>query len=190
MSGRGVRDSSIRGQTGMPAGVHASRRWEYRSGFNFLGLPLVHIVIGRDPRTGRLGRAVGVIAIGRIAIGGVAIGQAAIGVFPIGQVALGLVLAFGQLSLGGWEAFGQLAAASHLAIGQAALAESAVGQVAVARYAICQAGLGDHIHWMGRSSPEALRHFREQFPTLYQLIGGWVEPAEARPLPPAEAPVP
>ncbi len=175
------------GRTGRDS---SARRWEYRSGFNFLGIPLVHIVIGRDPQTGRPGRAVGVIAVGRIAIGGVAIGQAALGIVPIGQVALGLFLAFGQLSLAGWEAFGQAAAASRLAVGQAAMAESAIGQVAVARYGICQAGIGAHIHSMKRRSPEALRHFREQFPAWWDVIGSWIEPAGSGSAPPAEAPRP
>lgn len=183
-------EGARRREVGSTGRYRSANRWEYRSGFNFLGLPLVHIVIGRDPQTGRLGRAVGVIAIGRIAIGGVAIGQAALGIIPIGQVALGLFLAFGQLSLGGWEAFGQVAAASRLAVGQAVMAESAIGQVAVARYGICQAGIGACIHSMGHPSPEALRHFREQFPAMWNVIGGWIEPAESNSAPPAEAPGP
>lgn len=185
-----VMEGALRRGAGRTGRYPSANRWEYRSSFNFLGFPLVHIVIGRDPQTGRMGRAMGVIAIGRIAIGGIAIGQAAIGICPIGQVALGLLLAFGQLSLGGWESFGQLAAASRLAVGQVAVAESAIGQVAVARYGICQAGIGGHIHSMKRRSPEAIRHFREQFPVLWDEIGNWIEPAGSGSAPPAEAPGP
>ena len=61
--------------------------------------------MGRDPQTGALGRAVGIIAVGRFAFGVIALGQVAVGVLPIGQISLGLLLALGQVSVSGYEAF-------------------------------------------------------------------------------------
>jgi len=86
-------------------------RVEYRSRRTVAGWPLVHIVFGPDPRTGRrvvargviaVGeRAVGVVALGAVACGGLAVGPAAIGIVAFGAVAAGLVLAAGAGAVGG-----------------------------------------------------------------------------------------
>ena len=55
----------------------AAPRFEYRSRLSIAGLPLVHIVRGIDPSSGRRPPAVGVIAVGQVAIGLIAIGQVA-----------------------------------------------------------------------------------------------------------------
>ncbi len=93
-------------------------RVEYRSRRTVAGWPLVHIVFGPDPRTGRrvvargviaVGeRAVGVVALGAVACGGLAIGAAAIGIVAFGAVAVGLLLAAGTGAVGG-IAFGVVA---------------------------------------------------------------------------------
>jgi hypothetical protein len=93
-------------------------RVEYRSRRTVAGWPLVHIVFGPDPRTGRrvvargviaVGeRAMGVVALGAVACGGLAIGPAAIGIVAFGAVALGLLLAAGAGAVGG-IAFGVVA---------------------------------------------------------------------------------
>jgi predicted Ser/Thr protein kinase len=86
-------------------------RVEYRSRRTVAGWPLVHIVFGADPRTGRrvvargviaVGeRAVGVVALGAVACGGLAVGPAAIGIVAFGAVAAGLLLAVGAGAVGG-----------------------------------------------------------------------------------------
>jgi hypothetical protein len=63
--------------------------------------PLVHIAWGRDPQTGKLRVANGVIAIGQFAKGDVAIGQLAYGkCFALGQLAASWVAAIGMLAIG------------------------------------------------------------------------------------------
>lgn len=166
-------DSAIRelraGRTAKNRGAKGDR-WEYRSGMRILGLPLFHIVIGRDPETGRVGKALGVIAIGRVAFGVLPIGQVAIGILPIGQLAIGVLFAFGQAAFAGYDALGQVAVASHFAAGQLAAAISAIGQFAVGRFVICQVGWGQYVWSTKVKDPEALQHFREMFGWLLDAI--------------------
>jgi hypothetical protein len=145
--------------------AYARPRWEYKSEFTVLGLPLIHIVTGRDAK-GRVGKAVGVVAIGRMAFGVLPIGQLAIGLLPIGQFALGAIFALGQLAIAGYDAVGQVAIASHFSLGQFALAASAIGQLAVGRYVLCQVGFGQHVYSSKAKDPEVLEHFREMFDWL------------------------
>ena len=53
------------------------RAFEYRSRLKIGRLPLVHVVSGIDPSTGRRPPAIGVIAVGQVAVGIVAVGQVA-----------------------------------------------------------------------------------------------------------------
>jgi hypothetical protein len=158
------------GEVRMPD--HKGRsRYEYRSKTQFLGLPLVHIVIGRDPKTGRVGKAVGIVALGRMAFGVLPIGQLAVGLCPIGQLSIGLVFALGQAAFAGYDVLGQLAVSSHFALGQFAAAASAIGQLAVGRYVVAQIGWGRYVWSTKVKDPEALEHFREMFQWLFDLVG-------------------
>jgi hypothetical protein len=103
-------------------------------------MPLVHIAIGRDPRTGKIATAKGFIAIGRKAVGVIAIGQAAAGVIAIGQAATGIV-ALGQVAVGAFIGIGQLAVGTF-ALGQAALGVFAFGQGACGVWAAGQFSFG------------------------------------------------
>jgi hypothetical protein len=106
----------------------ASPAFEYRSRLRIGRLPLVHVVSGIDPSTGRRPPAVGVFAVGQIAIGVVAIGQVAIGAISIGQAAIALGWGVGQLAWG-LLAAGQVAAGLLGSVGQVALGPHAVGMV-------------------------------------------------------------
>jgi len=163
------------------------RRREYRSDYRLFGLPLFHLVVGRDPQTGALGRAVGIIAVGRFAFGVIALGQVAVGVLPIGQISLGLLLALGQVSVSGYEAFGQVAVAPRLAVGQVGVGGHALAQVGVGRYVIAQAGRGAHVHSAEQPCAAALASFHSEFPTLFGLLRRVVGDS-LRPDRPAEAP--
>lgn len=158
-------EEAVRELRSIGAGPRAPRpmRYEYRSPFSFLGLPWVHVVIGRDPETGRVGKAVGILAIGRIAFGVIPIGQIAIGIVPIGQLAVGLLGALGQAAFAGYDAIGQVAVASHFALGQIAVATSSIGQFALGRFVLAQIGWGTHVWSTKLRDPEALEHFREMF---------------------------
>jgi len=145
-------------------------RYEYRSDASLFGLPLVHVVLGRHPETGRVGKAVGIVAIGRIAFGVLPIGQLAIGIVPIGQLALGVVFAVGQGAIAGYDAIGQLAVGSHFALGQFAAAASAIGQLAVGRYVLAQIGWGRYVFSTKIKDPEVLEHFRGMFNWVLDLL--------------------
>lgn len=116
--------------------THTPGENEYRSKAHIFGIPLVHIVRGPDPSTGRLVWAKGVIAIGHLAIGGIAIGTIsyggiALGVIPFGFFAFGAVaaglFAIGGVALGGLFAAGGVAVAVQVAVGGLALARHAMG---------------------------------------------------------------
>src|SRR6478609_3283513 len=107
---------------------HAPSSFEYRSRLKVFGLPLVHVVRGIDPSSGRRPTAVGIIAIGQVAVGVVAIGQVAIGGISLGQAAIGLGWGIGQLAFG-LMAAGQVAAGLLGAAGQLAVAPHALGMV-------------------------------------------------------------
>lgn len=85
--------------------------YEWRSKAEIFSLPLVHIAVGKDIKTGKLLVAKGIIAIGQFAIGIIAIGQFAIGlifglaqfavgIFAVAQFALGIIFGMGQFATG------------------------------------------------------------------------------------------
>jgi RNA polymerase sigma factor (sigma-70 family) len=113
--------------------------WEYRSRFELLGLPFIHIRFNRsanqkqsvkawiaigDMAFGLLfafgGVAVAPFSIGGVAIGLMSWGGAATGIFVIGGFALG-AWAFGGFALG-WQAFGGCAVGWNAAMGGLAMA--------------------------------------------------------------------
>jgi hypothetical protein len=106
----------------------SSPAFEYRSRLRIGRLPLVHVVSGIDPSTGRRPAAIGVFAVGQVAVGIVAVGQVAIGAISIGQAAIALGWGVGQLAWG-LLAAGQVAAGLLGSIGQVAFGPGAIGMV-------------------------------------------------------------
>jgi hypothetical protein len=102
--------------------------FEYRSRLRIGRLPLLHVVRGIDPSTGRRPPAVGVFAVGQVAVGVVAIGQVALGAISIGQAAIGIGWGIGQAACG-LLAAGQVAAGLLGAVGQVALGPRGLGMV-------------------------------------------------------------
>ncbi len=105
---------------------------EYTSRLRFLGLPLLHVAIGRTAK-GRSERGVarGWIAVGDVAFGVLfALGGVAMGGVAMGGLGLG-VLGLGGLALGIWSA-GGLAAGVHAMAGAAFGIVGAMGGLAVA----------------------------------------------------------
>jgi len=107
---------------------HRPSSFEYRSRLKVFGLPLVHVVRGIDPSSGRRPTAVGIIAVGQVAVGVIAIGQVALGGIALGQASIGLGWGIGQLAFG-LLAAGQVAAGLLGAAGQLAVAPHALGMV-------------------------------------------------------------
>lgn len=104
--------------------------FEYKSKRMLCGLPLLHIVGGRDPVTGKIRTAHGFFAIGDKARGVFALGGIAHGYFACGGIATGLVtfggLSLGLISIGGF-ALGLLLACGGLSIGTLAMGGLALG---------------------------------------------------------------
>jgi hypothetical protein len=126
--------------------------YEYRSTAAIGELPLLHMVTGLDPATGRKRIARGVIAIGDIAVGGLAVGGLSFGLVSVGGVSIGLV------SLGG------LAIAAGLALGGGAVGAVAIGGGAAGWYAVGGAAVGAHtVSGLG-ADPVAVAFFQRWFP--------------------------
>ncbi len=122
--------------------------WEFRSRTELLGMPLIHIRLGKpSPNWSPVKAWIaagdfaygGLFALGGVAIAPVCVGGLAIGLISWGGVALGAFvlggLAFGGWAFGGmaigWQAFGGCAVAWNAAMGGLAVArEFAVGGVA------------------------------------------------------------
>jgi predicted Ser/Thr protein kinase len=114
--------------------VHAGGR-DYRTRQTLFGLPLMHVVWGIDPATGRPRVAKGILAVGPAAFGVIAVGFSAWGLFPCGLIAGGFwpvgLFAVGFAAVGlaaaGFQAVGLLALAFWSAVGLVAVAPSPIG---------------------------------------------------------------
>jgi predicted Ser/Thr protein kinase len=132
--------------------------YEYRSRRKLFGLPLVHIVSGIDPVTGRTKVAKGIIAIGEKAVGVLALGGASLGVIALGGAAFGLIT-MGGCSVGLLVALGGFALAGGLAVGGMAVAGVvAIGGGAVGYYALGGWAVGVHA-WGGNAQDPAVPEF-------------------------------
>jgi tRNA A-37 threonylcarbamoyl transferase component Bud32 len=154
---------------------------EYKSKATFLGWPLVHVVSGLDPITGRPRTAKGWLAIADVAaVGGVAIS----GVAAVGGVAISGCLAAGVVSLTGVLAVGLVAlggmAVGGLAVGGIAAGFFAVGGIAAGFFAVGGVPVGWHTLGTNADATGFLQAVRE----FFTLQGAPPPP------PPVEAPLP
>ncbi|MCX5681855.1 MAG: hypothetical protein NT079_06290 [Candidatus Omnitrophica bacterium] len=108
--------------------------YEWKTKASVWGLPLIHIAIGRDRKTGKLLIAKGVVAIG----------QFAIGIISFAQFSLGVVVGFGQFSIG-IIAVAQFALGILFGLGQFATGVTAIGQFAFGKYVLAQIGYGEYV---------------------------------------------
>ncbi|MEM9413081.1 MAG: hypothetical protein AAGA30_18370 [Planctomycetota bacterium] len=102
---------------------------EYRSNIEVFDRPLVSIVSGIHPETGKSGYARGIVAVGPKASGVVAVGQFCEGYFCLGQFAFARVIAIAQFAV------------APISIGQMSLALAGIGQMGMAFFGIYQAGV-------------------------------------------------
>jgi hypothetical protein len=134
--------------------------FEYRSNATVFGWPLVHVVTGVDPATGRTRTAKGIIALGSaprgvIAFGDVAVGVIACGIFGYGLVSISVVGV-------GVIAVGSVAVGLFLATGGVAVAPVALGGTALGYYASGALAWGAHALSPGISDPVADKFFTSQ----------------------------
>lgn len=106
--------------------------YEYCSAACIGSWPLLHIAFNKDPQTGKMKRAQGIIAIGMHARGVIALGLFAYGLFAWGIVSFGLI-ASGVLCMGGLASgvvsFGLAAAYGVIAFAPVALGVTCVGYI-------------------------------------------------------------
>jgi len=132
-----------------PAVPRKRKGFEYKSRARFMGMPLVHVVAGRDPLTGKYRVAKGWIAVGDVTATG---GLAVAGVMANGVIAIGGVVGFGVLAVGGAVALGLLAAIGGNAAGllfavggNAVSFGLSVGGQAAGKFAIGGQAAGDYV---------------------------------------------
>ncbi len=135
------------------------RGFEWKSKIEILGLPLIHIAIGKDKETGKLLVAKGIIAVG----------QFGIGVITIAQFGIGILLGLGQF-VGGILAVGQLALGIYFGLGQFATGITAIGQIALGKYVLAQLGYGEHVWSSKIKNPEAIEYFKNLWHSVKNLI--------------------
>jgi len=133
---------------------HPVLNWgfEWRTKSAILGLPLVHIAIGRNRLTGKLLVAKGIIAIG----------QFAIGLIAIAQFGLGLILGLGQFATGLF-AVAQFALGIYFGLGQFATGLTCIAQFGVGEYVLAQIGYGKYVWSMTVKNLQALAYFNNLF---------------------------
>ena len=143
-----------------PPVAFSKPRWgfHYRSKAEILGLPLLSVAVGRDPRTGKLLVAKGIIAVG----------QFGVGFITFAQFGVGFLFGFGQF-MAGFAVVAQFALGAWLGLGQFSTGLTAVGQVAVGRYVLCQEGWGEHVWSARQKDPQAEKYFRDLWNVLRNL---------------------
>lgn len=154
------------------AGKKGPGFWEYKSARTLFGWPLLHIVQGVDPITGKQPWAKGVVAIGGQAIGGVAIGGVSVGVVSLGGISFG-GLAIGGVAIGLFAVAGMALALIAAAGGMALAPLFAAGGQAVAYYAVGGHPVG--VHTFGGDHPDPapfLQAIKDDFARLVAAVGG------------------
>lgn len=131
--------------------------YEWRSQFEVLGIPLIHIAWGRTPE-GRM----------RVAMGIIAIGQFGIGVITIAQFGVGILFGLGQFMLS-TIAVGQFAIGVQFGLGQFATGYTAIGQFAIGHWALGQLACGAHV-WSTRLHDLAARAYFVQMPIIKDIL--------------------
>jgi predicted Ser/Thr protein kinase len=142
----------------LPYNLQQAFGFEYRSKTELFGLPLLHIAMGVDLRTGKKRIAKGIVAIGETAKGVFAFGALAIGVVAFGGLSIGII-SLGGLALGA-VGFGGLAIGLIFAYGGFAVAPIAIGGLAIGYYAAGGAAWGKHAISNLSRDPEAREFFR------------------------------
>lgn len=158
-------------------------RYEYKSKRTWLGLPLVHINIGRGIHVAKGIIAIGGLSIGGIALGGLCLGGLGFGLVSSGGLALGLLMALGGVAIGtiaiGAIAIGIFAIGS-LAIGMFSVgACSVASHIAIGQYATGHIAIGDSVHGaqtllnneLNSVSAEQVRELiNQEYPRLWKPI--------------------
>ncbi|MEO0106711.1 MAG: zinc ribbon domain-containing protein [candidate division WOR-3 bacterium] len=131
--------------------------FEWKSDFEILGIPLIHIATGRD-ENGKLRVAKGIIAIGQFAIGLITIAQFGIGIlFGVGQFMFGIAT------------IAQFAMGILFGLGQFATGYIVIGQFAFGWYALCQFGFAKYIWSPKIRDPVAIEFFRNLWERILHL---------------------
>ncbi len=133
----------------MVTGFRRRFGFQWKSHAEVFGWPLIHVAIGRDPTTGKLFVAKGVIAIG----------QFGFGLITIAQFGVGFLFGFGQFVTGTF-AIGQFALALLFGLGQFATGTTAIGQVAYGKYVLAQTGFGEFVWSSKIRDARAIEHFK------------------------------
>jgi len=131
--------------------------YEWKSRTEVLGIPLIHVAVGR--KGGKLQVAKGIIAIG----------QFAIGLVTIAQFGVGFLFGFGQFIFGA-AVIAQFAAGVGFGMGQFATGYVAVGQMVLGVYGLAQLGLAKYLWTAEHHDPQAMELFRNILNALKQFF--------------------
>lgn len=181
-----VKDTS--GSTGSAQNIHNSYvinvgsqfHYEYKSKRTLLGIPLVHVNVGRGIYVAK-----GIIAIGNISIGVLSFGILAFGFISLGALAAGLLMALGGLAMGtiamgglalgifvigglaiGMFTLGGCAIASHIAIGGYATGHIAIGESAAGAHTLIM----QHNELNSIDGDQVRSLINQEYPNLWKTL--------------------
>ncbi|WP_066889163.1 helix-turn-helix domain-containing protein [Clostridium nigeriense] len=161
-----------------------SMEYEYKSNKTLLGLPLIHINIGRGIRKAKGVIAIGnisygIISLGFLSIGAISFGLMSIGLFSLAILSIALILAVGTISIGifsiGAISIGVFSLGA-LSIGKFAIGASAIGtDIAVGDYAKANIAIGNKVNGikslpLSSTREEIERIIRSEYPNLKEWI--------------------
>jgi len=168
--------------------------YEYKSKRTWLGLPLVHVNVGRGIYVAKgiiaIGNiSIGWLSLGVLALGGLCLGPLALGLISLGALAVGLLMALGGLAVGiiaigglalgifavgglsiGMFSLGGCAIASHIAIGGYATGHIAIGESATG----AQTLLMQHNEFSSIDRDQVRRIINQEYPNLWKPIVDWI----------------
>lgn len=152
----------------LPTPMRDALGWEYKSETTILGLPLLHVTSGIDPKTGQKRHAKGIVAVGENATGVFAFGTIAKGVFAFGALAIGL---FADAGLGiGLIALAGLGIGLIGGYAGVCIAPVAVGGVTVGYYATGGLAFGKHAIGGNAQDREAIEFFAAISPYWQSIL--------------------
>lgn len=159
--------------------------YEYKSKAAVMGVPLVHIHVGRGMQVAKgviaIGNvSIGVLSVGIIALGGISFGAVALGFLTFAALAVGVLIAAGGLAVGavafgglavGVIAVGGCAVSSQMAIGGYAMGHIAIGDMTSGVYTYA---VGDHSQSSAIPVDEIKGLIKQEFQGLWQRAALWM----------------
>jgi len=170
--------------------MYREYHYEYKSKTRVLGLPLIHVNIGRGIYVSKgiisIGNiSMGVISLGMLSIGALSLGLGSIGLISMGVFAFALLIALGSIAIGtvaigaiaiglfsigavsiGYFSYGALSIAKYVAVGEHAYGFIAIGETKVN---------GTHTFIQPYNKEEIYQLIDTEIPSMWKIFYEWIK---------------